>query len=421
MSILIKQAKVICPSSQWHNHIVDILIEGGYITEIKKNIKITSSIKIIEAEGLHVSTGWLDMQAVSGDPGFEHIENLETLIESAASGGFTGICVHSNNNPQLHSKSQIDYILNTTKNKVVDVFPLGTVTQDAKGVDISEMNDMKLTGAIAFSDYKHSIAHAGVLMRALQYATNIDSLIITHCNDKTISAGGQMNESETSTALGLKGIPALAEEIMLERAISILEYTAAKIHIATISTKKSVELIKKAKSSGLKITCGVAAINLLLEDSCLKDFDTNYKLEPPLRTKKDIQALRLGIENKTIDVIVSDHSPQDTECKDLEFDLANVGIINLQTAFNCAFEALKEKNIEAIIANLSTNPRLILGLKNIEIKEKQEANLTLFTLHDNFILTQKNNTSKSKNSPFFDKKLSGKVLGIVNGTKNYFS
>ncbi len=421
MNILIKQAKIIAPLNSLNNKVVDILIEGGLITEIKKSISAKGNIKIIEGDGLCVSAGWFDMQTVSCDPGFEHKENVETLLECAASGGFTGICIHNYNQPALHGKSQIEYLVNKTKNKVVDVYPIGTITIDAKGKDLAEMYDMKLSGAVAFSDYKHSVKDAGTITRALEYTNNINSFIITHCNDESISHGGQMNEGETSVGLGLKGIPALAEEIMLQRNLSILEYTGGKLHIPTISTKGSVDLIKKAKANGLNVTAGVASVNLLLDDSVLKDFDTNYKLNPPLRNKKDVQALRNGVENGIVDTIVSDHLPQDAESKELEFDLAEDGIINLQTSFSCALESLKDENIEAIVNCFTTNPRAILGIKNPEITEGSEANLTLFSLTQQTTLTEKSNNSKSKNSPFLNKSLKGKVIGVINGGKSYFN
>lgn len=421
MSILIKQAKIIDSKNSLNGKVMDILIEGGKISEIKKNISAKGNEKIIEAKNLYVSTGWLDMQVTSGNPGFEYKEDFDSLIKSAAAGGFTAVCLHSNNQPQLQNKAQIEYVLNSTKNKICDVYPLGTITNEAKGKDLSEMYDMKQSGALAFSDYKHSIKDAGTLLRSIQYSTNIGSFIITHCNDESISHGGQMNEGEISTSIGLKGIPALAEELMLERNISILEYTGGKLHVPTISTKGSCDLIKKAKAKGLNITCGVAAINLLLDDSELNSFDTNFKLNPPLRTKKDVSALRNAVENGIVDVIVSDHLAQDTESKELEFDLADIGAIGLQTAFNCSFEALKEKNIEVLIDAITTNPRIIMGLEAIEINEGINANLTLFSFDETFTLTEKNNYSKSKNSPFFGKTFSSRVVGVVNGGKSWFN
>jgi len=421
MSILLKQVKIISPPSSLNGKVVDILIENGKISAIKKSILPKVTTKIIEEKDLCVSVGWIDLQVTSGDPGFEHKETLASLIKCAASGGFTGVCLHSYNNPALHSKSQIEYIISNTQNKIVNVYPFGTITVDGKGKDIAEMHDMTKSGAIAFSDYKHAIIDAGTVMRALQYSENIGSFIITHCNDESISQGGQMNEGETSTILGLKGIPGLAEELMLERNISVLNYTGGKLHIPTISTRGSVELIKKAKTNGLQISCGVAAVNLFLDDSVLKDFETNYKLDPPLRNKKDVQALRNAVESGVIDVIVSDHLAQDTESKELEFDLADVGIINLQTAFSCALEGLKDKNIEFIITALTYNPRLILNLPQHHIEEGAEANLTLFSLKAETTLTEKTNYSKSNNSPFLNKKMLGRVVGVINGSRSYFN
>jgi dihydroorotase len=421
MNILIKDATIISEGSALNNKVMDILIEGGVITEIRKNITAKGNVKVVEQKGLYVSAGWIDMQAVSCDPGYEHKENLDTLIKCASAGGFTAVCIHSYNQPALHTKSQIEYLLNKTRNKIVDVLPFGTITVDAKGKDLAEMYDMKMSGAIAFSDHKHPIKDAGTVMRALQYSENIDSFIITHCNDESISLGGQMNEGETATTLGLKGMPALAEELMVQRNLAVLEYTGGRIHIPTVSTKGSVDLIKKAKANGLKVTCGVAAVNLFLDDSVLKEFDTNYKLDPPLRTKRDVQALRNAVESGVIDVIVSDHFPQDVESKELEFDHADMGMINLQTAFHCALEGLKEKSIENLVRSFTSNPRRILGVDQVEIKEGEDANLTLFTLDDETVLSERSNHSRSRNSPFFDQKLNGKVVGILNGTKSFFN
>jgi dihydroorotase len=421
MNVLIKEATIISPGGTLNNKVMDILVEGGVIREIRKNISVSGNVKVIEEKGLHVSVGWLDMQAVSCDPGYEHKETLESLIRCAAAGGFTGVCVHNYNQPALHNKAQIEYLVNRTRNKAVDVYPFGTITVEAKGRDLAEMYDMKQSGALAFSDYKHPIREAGTVMRALQYADGIGSLIVTHCNEESISHGGQVNEGETAVALGLKGIPALAEELMIQRNLAILEYTGGRLHIPTVSTRAGVDLIKKARTAGLRVSCGVAAVNLLLDDAVLKEFDTNYKLDPPLRTRKDVQALRNAVENGVIDVIVSDHAPQDPESKDLEFDHADTGMIQLQTAFSCALEGMKDKGIESIVRALSENPRQILGLDPVEIKEGASANLTLFTLSGETLLTEKTNYSRSRNSPFIGQSLRGRVVGILNGNKNFFN
>ncbi len=417
MNLLIKQATVVNTRSPYHGKTVDILIERGVITQIKKNIVPEKGIKTIEEEGLCVSAGWLDMQANFCDPGHEHKETLENGLKTAAKGGFTGVCVMSGTNPPLHNKAQIDYVVNRGKGNLTDVFPVGTISYNQEGKDLSEMYDMQLAGAVAFSDYKKPLKDAGLVLRALQYSQNINSFIITHADDKTISQGGQMNEGVVSTKLGLKGIPALAEELMIQRNIQILEYTGGKIHFPTISTKGSVDLIKKAKANGLRVTCGVAAHQLLLDETELEGFDTHYKLNPPLRAKEDVNALKRALENGTIDVVVSDHYPQDIESKDLEFDLADNGIVALQTAFNCLVTGMPKIAAEKVGECLAENPRAVLGLKPILIKEEEEANLTLFTLSGKTTLSEKQIVSKSKNTPFIGESLQGKVIGAINNDK----
>lgn len=415
MNLLIKQATIIDSASSHNGRVVDILIEKGVITQIKKSIVPEKGIKTVEAEGLHVSAGWLDMQVNFCDPGYEHKETLDNGLRSATKGGFTGVALMSGTNPPLHNKAQIEYVVNRSKNNIVDVFPIGTLSHNQEGKDISEMYDMQLSGALAFSDYKKTTKDAGLILRALQYSQNINSFIITHCDDKTISHDGLMNEGVTSTKLGLKGMPALAEEIMLQRNIQILEYTGGKMHIPTISTKGSVELIKKAKAKKLNITCGVAAYNLLLDDTELEGFDTNYKVNPPLRTKEDIDALKKGLSEGTIDVIVSDHNPQDIECKDLEFDLADNGMVGLESCFGVLNSALSSKlSLENIVDTLTKNPRAILGLAAVTIKEGAEANLTIFSPAKKYVFEKSHIVASNKNSGIIGKELKGEVIGVFN-------
>lgn len=419
MNLLIKQATVIDSTSQHNGKVVDILIEKGVITQIKKSIVPEKGIKTIEADGLHVSAGWLDMQVNFCDPGYEHKETLSNGLRSAAKGGFTSVCLMSGTNPPLHNKAQIEYVSNRAKDNLVDVLPIGTLSHNQEGKDLSEMYDMKISGAVAFSDYKKSIKDAGLILRALQYSQNINSFIITHCDDKTISHDGLVNEGVTSTKLGLKGIPALAEEIMLQRNIQILEYTGGKMHIPTISTKGSVELIKKAKAKKLNITCGVAAYNLLLDDSELEGFDTNYKVNPPLRTKEDIDALKKGLADGVIDVIVSDHAPQDIESKDLEFDHADNGMVGLESCFGVLNMALSSKlSLENMVDALTKNPRSILGLDTVGVKEGAEANLTLFNPTKKYVFGKSHIVASNKNSGIIGKELKGEVIGVFN--KNSF-
>ncbi|MBI3520064.1 MAG: dihydroorotase [Bacteroidetes bacterium] len=418
MNLLIKQATVIDSAGPHNGRVVDILIEKGVITQIKKSITPDKGIKTIEEEGLHVSAGWLDMQVNFCDPGYEHKETLDNGLRAASKGGFTGVALMSGTNPPLHNKAQIEYVVNRSRNHIVDVFPVGTLSHNQEGKDLSEMYDMKLSGAIGFSDYKKTTKDAGLVLRALQYSKNIDSFIMTHCDDKTISHDGLVNEGITSTKLGLKGIPALAEEIMLQRNIQILEYTGGKLHIPTISTKGSVELIKKAKSKKLNITCGVTAYNLLLDETELDGFDTNYKVNPPLRTKDDIEALKKGIADGTIDVIVSDHYPQDIESKDLEFDMADNGMIGLESCFGVLHTALNQKiSLDVIIDTLTKNPRHILNVPQVSIKEGSEANLTLFNPTKKYVFEKSHIVSANKNSGIIGKELKGGVVAIVNNNE----
>lgn len=418
MNLLIKQATIVESNSSHNGKVVDILIEKGVITQIKKSITPEKGVKTIEGDNLHVSAGWLDMQVNFCDPGNEHKETLEKGLKAAAKGGFTGVAVMSGTNPPLHNKAQIDYVVNKAKSNAVDVYPVGTLSYNQEGKDLSEMYDMQLSGAVAFSDYKKPIKDAGLILRALQYSNNINSFIITHCDDKTISHGGLMNEGVISTRLGLKGMPALAEEIMLQRNIQILEYTGGKMHIPTISTKGSVELIKKAKAKKLNITCGVAAYNLLLDETEVEGFDTNFKVNPPLRTKEDVDALKKAVADGIIDVIVSDHNPQDIESKDLEFDLADNGMVGLESCFGVANAALSSKaSLETVIDALTKNPRAVLGLNEVSVKEGEEANLTIFNPGKKFVFEKSHIVSSNKNSGFIGKELKGEVIAVINKDK----
>ncbi len=421
MNILIKSATIIDSNSPHNGKTMDVLIENGIITSIKSKINTDKNVKVIEAENLHLSTGWMDMQVNFCDPGFEHKEDLASGMKAASFGGFTGVAVVSSTNPPIHSKSEVQYIKNITAGSIVDVYPIGSLSYCREGHDISEMYDMQQAGAVAFSDDKKSVDNAGLLMRALLYAQNFDGLVITHCDEKSISGDGKINEGETSTKLGLKGIPGLAEEVMVNRNIFLAEYTNASIHIANVSTQKSLELIRLAKAKGLKVTASVTAYNIALDDTALMGFDSNYKLNPPLRTKPDIEALRKGIADGTIDCITSDHRPQDIESKNLEFDNASNGMIGLETAFGLINSNKGKIKLEAIIDAISSNPRKILKLHPLKIEEGEAANITLFIPTAAWVFERKHIYSKSINSPFLGTQFTGKVIGIINNKQSYIN
>jgi dihydroorotase len=414
MNILIKSAHIINPSSPFNGKVMDVLIENGIIKSIKSKIPTPKNCKIIESKNLHLSAGWFDMQVNFCEPGNEYKEDLLSGIKAAASGGFTGVATVASTNTPIQSKSDIQYIKNKTKGAIVEVYPTGCVSVNQKGIDLTEMFDMHQAGAVAFSDDKKPIENAGLLTRSLLYVQNFNGLIMTHCDEKMISQGGKMNEGVTSVTLGLKGIPALAEELMIARNLFIAEYTNAPIHILNVSTEKSVSLIKQAKAKGLKVTASVNAYNIAIDETVLKEFDSNYKLNPPLRTVKDIKALLKGIEDKTIDAITSDHRPQDIESKDIEFDEASNGMIGLETCFALINSNSDGVRLERIIEALTTNPRNILKLQQPKIEEGALANITLFDPETEWTFEKKHITSKSSNTPLIGSKFKGKVIGIIN-------
>ncbi len=414
MNILIKSAHIIDSNSSHHGKTMDVLIENGIITSIKSKINAEKNLKVIEMEGLHLSAGWMDMQANFCDPGMEHKEDLQSGMRAAAAGGYTGVALVSSTNPTIHSKSEVQYIVNNTSGSIVDVYPIGTLSHKQEGHDLAEMYDMHLAGAVAFSDDKKAVANAGLLMRALLYAQNFGGIILTHCDEKTISQDGKMNEGEVSTRLGLKGIPALAEEVMMNRNIFLAEYTNASIHISNVSTKKSVDIIRQAKAKGMKVTASANAYSLALDDSLLVEFDSNYKLNPPLRTKADVEAIRKGIADGTIDCITTDHRPQDIESKNIEFDNASNGMIALETSFGLMNTHKGKIKLEELIAAITIAPRSILNLKQVKVEEGEEANLTMFNPSIEWVMEKKNIASKSSNTPFLGTKFTGKVVGIIN-------
>lgn len=417
MHLLVKSARVVDPNSPHNNKIVNIFIENGIIRKISTGkIDVPSATKIIDADGLHVSPGFFDMQVNFRDPGHEYKEDLLSGCSAAASGGFTGVAVMPGTHPPIHSKAEIEYVKNKAAGNLVDIFPVGAITHNTDGKELSEMYDMQTAGAVAFSDDKKPVSDAGLLMRALLYTKNFNGLLLAHCDEKTVSLNGQMNEGKTSTGLGLKGIPALAEEIMVARNLFLCEYTEGKIHFQSVSTARSVELIREAKKKKLNVTASVNAHHLALDDSALNNFDTNYKVNPPLRIKEDIDALKKGLADGTIDAITSDHSPEDEENKKVEFDYAAFGMIGLETCFALAntYSALK---LNDLVKKFSTRPREIFGLVIPKIKEKEKANLTLFLPNKEWKFEEKDIRSKSKNTPFVGKKLKGKILGVLNNGK----
>ena len=418
MKILIKQAKIIDSSSKHNNKICDILINNNKIEKIAKKIQIDSDTKIYKNENLHISQGWFDMHVNFGQPGFEQRETIENGLNAAAKGGFTEVLLMPNTNPSIDNSSMIDFIKGFSKRNVVKIQVAGNLTVSQEGKNIVEIHDMTNNGCIAFTDDKKSIQNNELMKIALLYIKNSSSLLMNFPNDSKIQKNGVINEGKISTQLGLKGIPNIAEEMMLDRDITLCDYTESKIHESYISTERSVDKIKKAKEKGINITSDVALHNIFLTEEQVNNFDTRFKVLPPLRTKKDNKAIINGLKDGTIDVITSDHNPFEEETKKLEFDNAEFGIIGLESAFGLINKHLeKHLTLNEIIDKISNNPRKILGLKNNSIEEGNYANLTLFNPSNKWEFKESDIVSKSKNSPFVGEELKGKALAIYNNNK----
>lgn len=414
MKILLQSATITDPNSPYNGKKKDILIENGIITSIENKIE-RKGVQVVDAKSLFVSPGWFDLNVSFCDPGYEIKEDIHSGCRAAAAAGFTGVALMPETLPAIHSKSEVEYIATKAKGNVVDVYPVGAVSIGREGKDMAELYDMYSSGAVAFSDGTRAIQDAGLLSRALLYAKGFNGMVMTWCEDAAIAAKGKMNEGAMSTELGMKGIPALAEELMVARNIYLAEYNDAPIHFSIVSTAKSVELIKAAKKKGLKVTADTAAHHLVLDDTVLAGFDSHYKVKPPLRTKADIKALIQGLKDGTIDAICSQHIPEDAEHKAIEFEIAGYGMIGLQTAFSLINHALgKTLTIDQIIEKIAINPRKMLGLPVPSIKEGEKANLTVFSTEKEWTLTKEMILSKSQNTPFINKKLKGKATAVIN-------
>jgi dihydroorotase len=419
MSILIKSATILEPGSALNNKKHNIFIsDAGIIKHV--GMDAPTATKTIDGANLKVSIGWFDLRANFNDPGLEHKEDLESGLNAAASGGFTGVALLPNTKPVVESKNEVSYLMSKNQKSVCQIYPMGAVTKGCKGEDFTEILDMHAAGAVAFTDGENPIWNTDIMLKSLLYLQKINGLLINRPEDKYLTAFGTMNEGVTSTLLGMKGIPGLAEEIMVRRDIELLKYAGGKVHFANISTAAALKQIVKAKKNGLNVTCDVTAYNLIFNDSVLMDYDTNYKVNPPLRSKKDINALLKGIEEGGIDVVVSSHTPQDEESKKLEFDLADFGMLGLQTFLPMIIMARGGK-IDRIIDRFTTNPRKILGIDIPEIKEGEKADLTIFDTDLEWKYDASANWSKSVNSPWFGKILKGAVIGVINNGKSFFN
>jgi dihydroorotase len=413
MKLLIKNATIVDQHSPFNGKIKSILVDNGILKFVESS---SSADKVIEGDSLHVSTGWFDMRVTMGEPGLEHKEDIHSVSKAAIHGGFTGIASMPTTRPPVQTKDAVSYIKTRTENSLLTIYPIASVTLGNKGEELTEMIDLHTAGAVAFTDGDKPIWHTDVMLKAFQYTQTFDGLIINHAEDKLLTHGAQMNESLISTQLGLKGFPYLAEELMVARDIQILAYTGGRLHFAHVSSPGSLGLIRNAKKKGLKVTCDIAAYQLVLDESLLMGFDTNYKVNPPLRTKEDIHSFWEALEDGTIDVIVSDHIPHDSECKNLEFDLADYGMVGIETLFPILMMHNKKIPIDKLIAKFTSVPRVVLNIDVPKLEEGTIANLTVFEKEAKWKFDETTSKSKSKNSPFYGTQLKGRAKAVIRGS-----
>ncbi|HIE43438.1 MAG TPA: dihydroorotase [Candidatus Omnitrophica bacterium] len=413
-SLLIKGGRVI-ESSSGTDEVLDIYIEDGKIKKLGKNLKI-SGVEVVDAKGKIVLPGFIDMHTHLREPGREDVETILSGSKAAVYGGFTSICCMPNTTPPIDNASTLEYIIERARGAHCNVYPVGTITKGRRGEELSEMAELKNLGAVGFSDDGRSVKDSLLMRRAMEYSLMLDAPILSHCEDETLSVGGCMNEGYTSTILGLPGIPKESEEIIVIRDLFLAELTGARLHICHVSTKRSVELIREAKRRGVKVTCEVTPHHFTLTEEAVTSFDTNTKVNPPLRTEEDIRAIEGGLKDGTIDVIASDHAPHLITEKEYEYQQAPFGMIGLQTALPLVMRQLVEKRILTLpeaVAKLTCNPAKILNLPKGTIKVGRDADLTILDTEKEWIFKPEEIQSLSKNSPFTGWEFKGKLIYTI--------
>lgn len=417
--LLIKGGRVLDPASNL-DEICDVFIKEGKVRKIARNINLSYS-ELIDASDKIVIPGLIDMHVHLREPGREDEETIESGSRAAARGGFTTVCCMPNTDPPIDDPSLVKFIYEQAKNKgVVEVLPVATITKNREGEELSPMGRLKEAGAIAFSDDGSWVTNSALMRRALEYVKMLSLPIISHCEDKSLSAEGVMNEGYFSTVNGLAGIPREAEEVAIFRDLALARMTDSSLHLAHVSTANSVRLIRKAKNTGIKVTAEVTPHHLAISDEGITDFNTNTKVSPPFRGKEDIELLKESLRDNTIDVIATDHAPHTVEEKERDYEEAPFGIIGLETALSLVLREVVEKKVLSLmqaIARLTVNPARILGIDRGEIREEVKANITIFDPGKSWLVREEEFLSQSSNSPFLGWKLPGKVEWTIIGGK----
>lgn len=413
MKILIKQARIADPSSPFDGKTVAILVENGIISRIADTISEKADHEI-QQEGLIVSPGWVDVFASFADPGYEFKETLESGAAAAAAGGFTDVFVIPNTNPALHNKAGIEYVRQRAANLPVTIHPIGAITRNTEGKELAEMYDMQASGAIAFSDGTQPVQSAGLLVKALQYVKAFNGIVLQVPDDRSIQPHGLMHEGLVSTQLGLPGKPALAEELIVERDIKLAAYAESRLHITGIASRKAMTYIRQGKENGVDVTCSVTPYHLYFTEEDLRSYDTYLKVNPPIRSEIDREALRQAVKDGIVDCIATHHFPHEYDSKILEFEYAKYGMTGLETAFAVLNTSLPGLDPSRWAQLLATNPRKLFNLPTASITVGAAASITMFDSTTQWTPNTAHTRSKSVNSPFFGKELTGRVHGIIN-------
>lgn len=422
MRILISNARIIDPASPQHGKELDILIDGGTIIGIGSGIDRDGADEVIEGEGIMVSVGWVDLFATIGDPGFEHRETVTSALDAAANGGFTKLVASPRSMPVTDSKGGIEYLLKQAKGHTVELLPLGAITKGLEGKELAEMYDMVRSGAAGVSNAKSTISDSKVMQVAMQYAEGLNRPFFSYTEDERMAHGTQMHEGEVSTRLGLRGVPALAEELAVTRDLYLARYTGTPVHFTHITTKGAVQLIREARAQGMKVTASVPAHHLLLTDETVETFDSNYKVRPPFRNAEHMEALWDGLKDGTLDAVISDHEALEVEAKFMEFGQAKAGITALETLFPSLLKAAEGRcDITLLIDRLTNGPRRVMNIDSPRIDEGQPAELTVFSPDIEWDYNETTAASLSANSPLWGHTLTGRAVAVVNGGGIAFS
>jgi dihydroorotase len=425
MQIVLKGGRLIDPVSGL-DEALDIHIADGRIERIGKSLTIPSA-QVIDVKGKIIAPGFLDMHVHLREPGFEYKETILTGCTAAAAGGFTGVCCMPNTNPAIDDESVIRAIQSKARialNGLVDVYPVAAVTVDRKGEHLAPFAELSAAGAVAFTDDGEPVHDAEIMRRALEYSSMFGKPIIQHAQDMPMTKGGVMNEGFTATSLGLPGMPSAAEDIMIARDIRLAQFTGGQYHVAHMSTAGGVDMVRQAKAKGLRVTCEVTPHHIALTDDLVRSYNTNTKMNPPLRTREDVEALKQGLKDGTVDVIATDHAPHSFDEKEVEYQAAPFGIVGLETAIGIAVTELFLRNILSlfqIVEKFAVNPRRVLHLPDVKIAEGETANLTIFDPAVEWVVDPQTFKSKSKNTPFGGHRLTGRAVGVFNNGQVYWA